>query len=82
MSGGVAYVYDPEGVFEQYCNGDMVDLEKIHTSDEPSDAPGRPSQRSISVDDSGMGDYLSFDSERLKILVRNEKIDDLPGPTQ
>jgi glutamate synthase (NADPH/NADH) large chain len=74
MSGGVAYVYDPEGVFEQYCNGDMVDLEKIHTSDEPSDAPGRPSQRSISVDDSGMGDYLSFDAERLKILVERHQL--------
>ena len=27
MSGGVAYVHDPEGVFENYCNTTMVTLE-------------------------------------------------------
>ena len=74
MSGGVSYVYDPEGIFEQYCNGAMVDLEKIEPSNEPADAPGRPSQRSLSVDDSGMGDYLSFDSERLKILIERHQL--------
>jgi len=74
MSGGVAYVYDPEGVFEQYCNAAMVDLEKIEQSLEPADAPGRPFQRSISVDDSGMGDYLAFDSVRLRILVERHQL--------
>jgi glutamate synthase (NADPH/NADH) large chain len=74
MSGGIAYVYGLEGVFEQYCNLAMVDLEKIESSSEPKDAPGRPSQRSISVEDSGMGDYLSFDAERLKILVERHHL--------
>jgi glutamate synthase (NADPH/NADH) large chain len=29
MSGGVAYVYDPEGTFKQRCNLAMVDLEAV-----------------------------------------------------
>ncbi|RII83327.1 glutamate synthase-related protein [Neopusillimonas maritima] len=29
MSGGVAYVYDPDGVFEKRCNPAMVDLETV-----------------------------------------------------
>ena len=29
MSGGVAYVYDPEGTFAKRCNLAMVDLEKV-----------------------------------------------------
>src|ERR1700679_250276 len=34
-----------------------------------ADAPGRPRQRSVSVEDNGMGDPLRFDAERLRILV-------------
>jgi len=69
MSGGVAYLYDPDGCFEPYCNKAMVDLDRVTLAVEPADAPGRPRQRSVSVDDNGMGDWLSFDAERLKILV-------------
>ena len=29
MSGGIAYVYDPEKKFQHYCNGVMVDLEPV-----------------------------------------------------
>ncbi len=29
MSGGVAYIYDPESKFKHYCNMSMVDLEKL-----------------------------------------------------
>jgi len=35
MSGGIAYVYDPHGVFPDRCNLGMVDLEKV---DAPEDA--------------------------------------------
>jgi glutamate synthase (NADPH/NADH) large chain len=31
MSGGIAYVWDPEGKFLTQCNLDMVDLERIET---------------------------------------------------
>ncbi|RAK52803.1 glutamate synthase large subunit [Phenylobacterium deserti] len=78
MSGGVAYVYDPEGRFEQLCNKAMVSLERIepaepapHAADE---TPYRPSQRSISVDNNGMGDMLRFDAERLRILIERHKL--------
>ena len=70
MSGGVAYVYDPKGRFESLVNPAMVDLERLGpTEASDADAPGRPRQRSVSVEDSGMGDMLGFDAERLKILV-------------
>jgi glutamate synthase (NADPH/NADH) large chain len=34
-----------------------------------ADAAGRPRQRSVSVEDNGMGDPLRFDAERLRILI-------------
>jgi len=68
MSGGIAYVYDPEGQFTAMCNPAGVDLEAITASD-PARTIGRPRQRSVSADDSGMGDPLAFDAERLRIVV-------------
>ena len=70
MSGGIAYVYDPKARFKDLCNPSMVDLEPVHApSDAKADDPGRPHQRSASVEDNGMGDVLGFDAERLRILV-------------
>ena len=70
MSGGIAYVYDPNGDFAQLCNLAMVELEPVGAADAaPADDPDRPRQRSVSVEDSGMGDLLRFDAERLRILV-------------
>jgi glutamate synthase (NADPH/NADH) large chain len=37
MSGGVAYVYDPKGDFEQKCNTAMVALERVLSTKEQSD---------------------------------------------
>jgi glutamate synthase (NADPH) large chain len=34
MSGGVAYVLDPDGTFERRCNLEMVDLERLEESDD------------------------------------------------
>jgi glutamate synthase (NADPH/NADH) large chain len=34
MSGGVAYVYDPTGIFPSKVNYEMVDLEKLSSADE------------------------------------------------
>ena len=67
MSGGIAYVYDPTARFKALCNMAQVDLEPIPATS--ADGAGRPRQRSVSVDDNGMGDPLSFDAERLRILV-------------
>ena len=73
MSGGVAYVYDPAGKFRHLCNTAMVDLEPIApaTLDPANDADElyRPKARPISVENSGMGDMLRFDAERLRILI-------------
>ncbi|HIO43284.1 MAG TPA: glutamate synthase subunit alpha, partial [Gammaproteobacteria bacterium] len=34
MSGGIAYVYDPEGNFEQLCNLDTFELEKLEIKED------------------------------------------------
>jgi glutamate synthase (NADPH/NADH) large chain len=71
MSGGVAYVYDPEGRFGPLCNTAMVEVGPVGgpTPVERDDDGQRPRQRSVSVDNAGMGDPLRFDAERLRILV-------------
>jgi glutamate synthase (NADPH/NADH) large chain len=74
MSGGVAYVYDPKGRFRSLCNTAMIDLELIELGEAAPGEPGRPRQRSVSVEDSGMGDLLRFDAERLRILVERHHL--------
>jgi glutamate synthase (NADPH/NADH) large chain len=73
MSGGVAYVYDPHGRFGRLCNLAMVDLERLgapQASNEPAaDEAMRPRQRALGALDSGMGDPLRHDAERLRILI-------------
>jgi len=44
MSGGVAYVYDPEGDFEKRCNMSMVNLERVLSTKEQSDESAWHSQ--------------------------------------
>jgi glutamate synthase (ferredoxin) len=34
MSGGIAYIYDEDGTFEDKCNMNMVELEKVSSDDE------------------------------------------------
>jgi glutamate synthase domain-containing protein 3 len=40
MSGGIAYVYDPDGKFPARCNMGLVGLEKIETSEESDEVYG------------------------------------------
>jgi glutamate synthase (NADPH/NADH) large chain len=47
----------------------MVAIEAVSPTPGPTDDPERPRQKSISAQDSGMGDMLRFDAERLKILI-------------
>jgi glutamate synthase (NADPH/NADH) large chain len=68
MSGGIAYVYDADGDFETLCNPAMVSLSHVGPA-AGADDPEAPRKRSISVEDSGMGDMLRFDAERIRILV-------------
>src|SRR3546814_760417 len=68
MSGGVAYVYDDDGLFRQTRNMAMVDVEAIRP-DADDDDGHRPQQRSLNVDDCGMGNVLRHDAERLRVLL-------------
>ncbi|WP_332771060.1 glutamate synthase large subunit [Phenylobacterium sp.] len=72
MSGGVAYVYDPKGRFEALCNKAMVDLDRVSVTASGHD--NAPSQKAVSVENSGMGDMLSFDAERLRILIERHHL--------
>jgi glutamate synthase (NADPH/NADH) large chain len=72
MSGGIAYVYDPGHRFASLCNKAMVDLEPVGAPS--SDTVGRPRQRSVSASDSGMGDMLRYDAERLHILLERHHL--------
>ena len=74
MSGGLAYVYDEDGQFEQLCNLAQVDLEKISPQASEVEGLGRPQQRPTSINDYGMGDPLYHDAERLKILIERHKL--------
>ena len=74
MSGGIAYVYDDDGMFEKLCNHAQVDLEKITAQADDDEGIGRPQQRSISVHDCGMGDMLRHDADRLRVLLERHHL--------
>jgi glutamate synthase (NADPH) large chain len=74
MSGGIAYVYDEAGNFAQLCNGAMVDLLTISPERDEDEGTGRPQQRSVSAYDTGMGDMLRHDAERLRILLERHHL--------
>ncbi|WP_260928713.1 glutamate synthase large subunit [Novosphingobium sp. 9] len=74
MSGGVAYVYDEDGLFAKLCNTSMVDLLPISAEADEDEGAGRPQQRTNGVTDLGMGDMLRHDAERLKILLERHHL--------
>jgi glutamate synthase (NADPH/NADH) large chain len=70
MSGGVAYVLDEDGNFEQRCNLAMVDLEPITDEDEAMelvDHQGGDMEGHGLVD--VMHDLSRYDEQRLKLLL-------------
>ena len=71
MSGGIAYVYDPNGAVRaavQPGDGRSGAGRARPNSAGATSPAGRASGR-VGVEDSGMGDPLRFDAERLRILV-------------
>jgi glutamate synthase (NADPH/NADH) large chain len=73
MSGGIAYVYDPEASLERQCNLESVALEGIAPAG-ASWGEGSPAQEAPSVHDSGMGHPLRYDAERLRILLERHQL--------
>jgi glutamate synthase (NADPH/NADH) large chain len=69
MSGGIAYVYDPQRRFASLCNTAMVTLSSVLNEALTDADEGAPRARSPSVADSGMGDPLRFDAARLRLLI-------------
>jgi len=74
MSGGVSYVFDPDGEFASLCNQAQVDVLRISPERDEEDGAGRPQQRTVSVHDAGMGDMLRHDAERLRILLERHHL--------
>jgi glutamate synthase (NADPH/NADH) large chain len=72
MSGGIAYVLDEQGDFEQRCNLSMVELEPIQAEDEALEAlehQGGDLETHGRVDVSH--DMTRFDAIRLRQLIEN-----------
>ena len=71
MSGGIAYVYDPDGQFARPLqHGDGRARSRSAPTPADGDDARPPRQRARQrAEDSGMGDMLRFDAERLRILV-------------
>jgi glutamate synthase (NADPH/NADH) large chain len=66
MSGGVAYVYDPERRFAMHCNLSMVDLEPVLSAHEQKDKAGIEVWHSVT-----RGAERETDEVILKRLVEN-----------
>ena len=72
MSGGIAYIYDPDGQFGAQCNHNTVTLEQVSPAGTVSgeDAPQR---HAVDVHDGGMGHPLHHDAERIRILLERHR---------
>jgi glutamate synthase (NADPH) large chain len=70
MSGGISYVLDEDGTFEQRCNLSMIELEPITAEEE---ATSRSLHQTGDLEGHGlvdvMGDLAHNDSERLKHII-------------
>ena len=74
MSGGVAYVYDERGEFAVLCNKAQVDLLPVSPARDEEDGAGRPQQRTVGAGDTGMGDMLRHDGERIRVLLERHHL--------
>ncbi|MGI9046106.1 MAG: glutamate synthase large subunit [Burkholderiales bacterium] len=76
MSGGVAYVLDEDGSFEQRCNMAMVELEAVPEEDRALDAIGGTSGRGGDLESHGKVDVSHLgqpDARLLRMLVEQHK---------
>jgi glutamate synthase (NADPH/NADH) large chain len=72
MSGGVAYVYDEDGLFEKRCNPSMVSLEKVETQQAQPKAPQHLNQPDEVILKTLIEKHVKYtDSERAKFILSN-----------
>ncbi len=73
MSGGVAYVYDEDGLFAKRCNMGMVSLEKVlHIDEVAEDAVHHLGQPDEAILLGLLAKHIAYtDSERAKTIVQH-----------
>ena len=78
MSGGMAFVYDPDGVLPQHLNADMVELEELEDDSEDTRWLRDIVQSHVDATDSAVGQRILFDWESelkhfVKVMPRDYK---------
>ena len=68
MSGGIAYVVDEDGDFEQRVNHEMVEIERLIVPDFPIDGPKNPTRHEL------LADPFSHDAWRLRTLIARQAV--------
>jgi glutamate synthase (NADPH/NADH) large chain len=72
MSGGVAYVYDEDGLFSKRCNPSMVSLEKVETQQAQPKVPQHLNQPDEFILKTLIEKHLKYtESERAKFILDN-----------
>ena len=72
MSGGVAYVYDEDGLFNKRCNPSMVSLEKVETKEAQAKVPQHLNQPDEVILKTLIEKHFKYtNSERAKFILDN-----------
>ena len=72
MSGGVAYVYDEDGLFSKRCNPSMVSLEKVESQQAQPKVPQHLNQPDEVILKTLIEKHLKYtESERAKFILDN-----------
>jgi glutamate synthase (NADPH/NADH) large chain len=72
MSGGVAYIYDPENKFNQYCNLSMVTLEKVEKEEFQNRGPRHLDQADeVMMKNLISNHYQYTESQIAKLILEN-----------
>jgi glutamate synthase (NADPH/NADH) large chain len=72
MSGGVAYVYDEDGLFNKRCNTSMVSLEKVETKEVQAKVPQHLNQPDEVILKTLIEKHVKYtNSERAKFILDN-----------
>jgi glutamate synthase (NADPH/NADH) large chain len=72
MSGGVAYVYDEDGLFNKRCNPSMVSLEKVETKEVQAKVPQHLNQPDEVILKTLIEKHFKYtNSERAKFILDN-----------